>query len=509
MHDQFRKSLFVLLMVCRLFSRITGKCQIGKKSCLSLNSSRFIAVPNTYPLSLNFSSIDPGNTTPVSNTKIYNNMVRTCETKTASIHIAAFTCMIVMIPITLIGNGLVITVLFKCPKLRKQTTYTFLMSLAFADMLVGLFTIPLRAKKSWNNNLFCVPEYLCWFFNLAEIMFSIVSVVHLLAIGIDRYFSLRYVYLYEQKVTRKKLYIVITCLWMYSLVITLLSTFQWDNRTVSQVHTPDKQCYWKNKPYYYFVLITTFYIPLPILIFNYIYVYRIAKRHIDEILKTTVGSASSKKDLTRKKKQLKLLRSVMVLLLVYIICWIPNTIFQMSLVVNESFWRPKTQEKWFIAIYFVLVFVLAPLNSAINPWIYVIVNDQFRFFLKQLILKLRNKPCMMNDTNALTSASKSITMHKISETCVFSNSHLGFNSSVSSMTTVEGNLTPPREQAMINKSEQNKVFSERDAYEEKTELRVSSKDKLIDSNDTAKKDEDNADINENNSNTNMTFVANE
>ena len=296
---------------------------------------------------------------------------------------------------------------------------------------------------------------------------------------------------------------------MYSLVITLLSIFQWDNRTVSQVHTPDKQCYWKNKPYYYFVLITTFYIPLPILIFNYTYVYRIAKRHIDEISKTTVGSASSKKDLTRKKKQLKLLRSVMVLLVVYIICWIPNTIFQMSLVVNESFWRPKTQEKWFIAIYFVLVFVLAPLNSAINPWIYVIVNDQFRFFLKQLILKLRNKPYMMNDTNALTSASKSMAMHKISETRVFSNRHLGFNSSVSSMTTVEGNLTPPREQAMINKSEQNKVFSERDAYEEKTELRVSSKDKLIDSNDTVKKDEDNADINENNSNTNMAFVANE
>ena len=116
---------------------------------------------------------------------------------------------------------------------------------------------------------------------------------------------------------------------------------------------------------------------------------------------------------------------------------------------------------------------------------------------------------MLNDTNALTSAPKSMTMHKIRETRVFSNSHLGFDSSVSSMTTVEGNLTPPREQAMINKSEQNKVFSERDAYEKKTELRVSNKDKLIDSNDTVKKDEDNADINENNSNTNMTFVANE
>ena len=509
MHDRSRKLLFILFVACKLFSVITGKCQIGKKSCLSLNSSRFIAIPNTYPMYLNFSSIDPLNTTPVSNTKASNNMVRTCESNTASIHIAAFICMIVMIPLTLIGNGLVITVLVKCPKLRKQTTYTFLTSLAFADLLVGLFTIPLRAKKSWNNNLFCVPEYLCWFFNLAEIMFSVVSVVHLLAIGIDRYFSLRYVYLYKQKVTRKKLYIVIACLWMYSLVITLLSIFQWDNRTISQVHTPDKQCYWKNKPYYYFVLITTFYIPLPILIFNYIYVYRIAKRHIDEILKITVGSASSKKDLIRKKKQLKLLRSVMVLLVVYIICWIPNTIFQMSLVVNESFWRPKIQEKWFIAIYFVLVFVLAPLNSAINPWIYVIVNDQFRFFLKQLILRLRDKPYMINDTNALTGVSKSMTMHKKSETRVFSNSHLGFKSSVSSMTIVEGNLTPPREQAMIYKSEQNKVLSERDAYEEKAKQRVSQADTMIDSNDTVKKGKDTPGINENNSNTNMAFVANE
>ena len=509
MHDRFRKLLFILFVVYRLFSRTTGKCQFGKKSCLSLKSSRFIAIPNTYPLYLNVSSIGPVSTTPVSNTKIPNNMVRTCEAKTATIHVAAFTCMIVMIPLTLIGNGLVITVLVKCPKLRKQTTYTFLMSLAFADLLVGLFTIPLRAKKSWNNNLFCVPEYLCWFFNLAEIMFSIVSVVHLLAIGIDRYFSLRYVYLYEQNVTRKKLYVVIACLWMYSLVITLLSIFQWDDRTISQVHTPDKQCYWKNKPYYYFVLITTFYIPLPILIFNYIYVYRIAKRHIEEILKITVESASSKKDLTRKKKQLKLLRSVMVLLVVYIICWIPNTIFQMSLVVNESFWIPKTQEKWFIAIYFVLVFVLAPLNSAINPWIYVIVNDQFRFFLKQLILKVRNKPYMMNDTTAFISVRKSMTMHRKRETCVFSNSHLVFKSSVSSTTRAEGNLTPLRKPAMINKSKRNKTYSEQGAYQETTEQRASKADMMINSNDTVKKEKDTAGINENNSNINMAFVANE
>ena len=367
-----------------------------------------------------------------------DSMVRTCEAKTATIHIAAFICMIVMIPLTLIGNGLVIAVLVKCPKLRKQTTYTFLMSLAVADLLVGLFTIPLRAKKSWNNNAFCVPESLCWFFNLTEIMFSVVSVVHLLAIGVDRYLSLKYVYMYEKNVTRKKVYLIIFCLWIYSLVISLLSIFQWDTGEIAHVHTNDKKCYWKNKPYYYFVITITFYIPLPFLISIYIYVYRTALRHVHEISKTMVEESQSVKDMKRRKKQLKLLRSIMVLLIVFIICWIPNTLFQMSLLLYESFWKPKIGEMWYKMIYFILVFILAPLNSTINPWIYVIVNDQFRFFFKQFLLKARKEPCTMIDKSPMSY--RSTTGHRIRDTPFYSLSQFRVKASVCSVLLSEQNL---------------------------------------------------------------------
>ena len=367
-----------------------------------------------------------------------NSMAQRCEAKTATIHIAAFTCMIVMIPLTLIGNGFVIAVLVKCPKLRQQTTYTFLMSLAVADLLVGLFIIPLRAKKSWNNNAFCVPESLCWFFNLAEIMFSVVSVVHLLAIGVDRYSSLKYVYMYEKKVTRKKVYLVILCLWIYSLVISLLSIFRWDTGDIAHVHTNDKLCFWKNKPYYYFVITITFYIPLPFLISIYIYVYRTALRHVDEISKTMVEESQSVKDMKRRKKQLKLLRSIMVLLIVFIVCWIPNTIFQTSLLLYESFWRPKIEEMWYKMIYFILVFFLAPLNSTINPWIYVIVNDQFRFYFKQLLLKARKEPFTMIDKSPMSY--RSTTVHRISDTPLYNLSQFRVKASVCSVLLSEQNL---------------------------------------------------------------------
>ena len=316
------------------------------------------------------------------------NRSRFCSIKTTLRQLAFFICLIVFIPLTVIGNLFVCVVIISSPVLRRQTTYVFLLSLAVADSLIGMISMPIRAKSNWDNLLFCAPTGFCMFFLVEELITSITSVTHLLVIGLDRYISLKYVYEYKRIMTKKKLYRVIASIWIYSLLWALLGTFRWDKpNETSLVHFKQLNCYNKNKAYFTTIYVVCFIIPVAIMLYTYTYVFRIASKHINAIAKIEMDKASVK-EVRRKKRQYRTLRSVVIVFVAFIIFWFPSIIFTLSMYYNTQFWRDlRTNHETGFYLIFAVITIFPMFNSTTNPFIYVLYNKQFRTVCKQLIWK--------------------------------------------------------------------------------------------------------------------------
>uniref|UniRef100_A0AC35UFI8 G_PROTEIN_RECEP_F1_2 domain-containing protein n=1 Tax=Rhabditophanes sp. KR3021 TaxID=114890 RepID=A0AC35UFI8_9BILA len=84
-----------------------------------------------------------------------------------------------------IGNILVILAVLTTKTLQTPTNY-LLMSLAFADLLVGLILMPFNIYLSINQLRWHLGIKFCKIFVTLDVACSTCSIVHLLLISIDR-----------------------------------------------------------------------------------------------------------------------------------------------------------------------------------------------------------------------------------------------------------------------------------------------------------------------------------
>lgn len=92
--------------------------------------------------------------------------------------------------IAVIGNGLVILVIAK-DKCMQTVTNIFIANLAFADVIIGMFTIPFQFQPALNQR-WDFPEFLCKLAPSVKVLSVSVSVVTLTIISLDRYVAVMY-----------------------------------------------------------------------------------------------------------------------------------------------------------------------------------------------------------------------------------------------------------------------------------------------------------------------------
>ncbi|KAL1449644.1 hypothetical protein WDU94_002130 [Cyamophila willieti] len=139
-----------------------------------------------YTLNINFSTA----TTPISS----NFTNSTFPTNGTEIHVHIFPLIIkgmvmcFIIITAILGNLLVIISVIKHRKLRIITNY-FVVSLAFADLLVALCVMPFNAIVSLTNKWY-FGYFMCDVWNSFDVYFSTASILHLCCISVDRYVAI-------------------------------------------------------------------------------------------------------------------------------------------------------------------------------------------------------------------------------------------------------------------------------------------------------------------------------
>ncbi|XP_055981631.1 5-hydroxytryptamine receptor 2C [Sorex fumeus] len=182
---------------------------------------------------------------------------------------------IVIVILTIGGNILVIMAVSMERKLHNATNY-FLMSLAFADMLVGLLVMPISLLAILYDYVWPLPRYLCPVWISLDVLFSTASIMHLCAISLDRYVAIRNPIEHSRFNSRTKAIMKIAIVWAISLGISIPIPVI-GLRNEEKVFANNTTCVLNDPNFVLVGSFVAFFIPLTIMVITYfltIYVLR-------------------------------------------------------------------------------------------------------------------------------------------------------------------------------------------------------------------------------------------
>ncbi|XP_038074688.1 histamine H2 receptor-like [Patiria miniata] len=284
---------------------------------------------------------------------------------------------ILTILLTTLGNSLVITVIVRSHKLRTITS-GFLLNLAVSDMAAGLFLLPFAAGSTLNPNL-SYGHVPCTLLGFLYTLLCFASTWTLACISLERFVAINSPLKYHQLVDRRRAIIAIALIWLGA---TLNAAFPF----AEQEHEA-----YAFLPQYTFCLlnyhshvvtaivipILAIFVPLGIMCYTYVSIGRIAcshaKRKIVECNKEHCMFVAPKTKDYRAAKILAVMAGV------FLVCWIPFTIL--------SLWQANANTD-FPFILTATSLWLTFLSSAINPWLYSLLNRTFRQALRSQGVRL-------------------------------------------------------------------------------------------------------------------------
>ncbi|NXG69857.1 TAAR5 protein, partial [Baryphthengus martii] len=279
--------------------------------------------------------------------------------------------------ITVLGNLLVIIVITYFKSLHTPTNL-LLLSLALADLLLGLTVLPFSTIRSVESCWYFGDDF-CRLHTFLDTLFCLTSVFHLCFISIDRHCAICDPLLYSTKFTIRVACIYIGVGWAVPMVYTSvfiytraiaegLGHFLQDVPCVGSCQLLFNKIWgWLNFPLFFF--------PCLVMIVLYIKIFTVASKQARLINDTSRG-IGSQLHVGASRSERKAAKTLGVAVGVYLLCWLPFTIDTMVDSLLDFITSP---------LLFDILIWFAYLNSACNPLIYVF---SYRWFRKAVKLVL-------------------------------------------------------------------------------------------------------------------------
>ncbi|XP_056146423.1 adenosine receptor A2a-like [Lampris incognitus] len=283
------------------------------------------------------------------------------------------------------GNVLVCWAVCLNSNLQSITNF-FVVSLALADIAVGLLAIPLAIVISTG---FCADFHGCLFIACFVLMLTQSSIFSLLAIAADRYTAIKRPLRYTSLVTRQRAKGIIAVCWVFSVGIGSTPMLGWnkgENSKNSNSSCPDgmTKCLFEGMVTLDYMVYFNFFgcvlVPLLVMLALYTRIFMAARHQLRQMqLKLAHGPLSTRTSSTLRK-EVHAAKSLAVIVGLFALCWLPLHIINFYNLLCQNRNRPGT---WVMN----MAIILSHANSAVNPFIYAFRIQEFRHTFHKILYR--------------------------------------------------------------------------------------------------------------------------
>ncbi|XP_061571234.1 dopamine receptor D4 related sequence [Cololabis saira] len=189
---------------------------------------------------------------------------------------------------TVLGNVLVVLSVLTERSLKTATNY-FIVSLAAADLLLAVLVLPLYVYSEFLGGIWTLSSYVCDALMTMDVMLCTASILNLCAISVDRYIAVVVPLKYNRNQFSMRQLALIAATWVLSLGVASPVIFG-----LNRVPGRDPAvCRLEDDRFVVYSSVCSFFVPCPVMLFLYYWMFRGLRRWSDRSRSKTGGSAGS------------------------------------------------------------------------------------------------------------------------------------------------------------------------------------------------------------------------
>lgn len=383
----------------------TSPLLLRNENLTSLNSTMVSMVTRNTSMTLGLQKVTEvftSNVYSIATTMASNAMKKQDPDKLTSvqIHILGF-FMISLVIFAIIGNSTLMGVIVTVRKLHSKA-HIFIVDLTVSDMLVALTVMPVDIESLINGGFFH-GVVTCEFVSVMFFMSLPASALSLSLLTLERYITLKYPLTHHKVLTKKRAIAALIIKWLYVTIIASLPAMGWVSKATT---VRDGDCmFFFTTNYAIFMLSVNFVLPLFIILFANIEIFRIANHAALKMQKSVRRSEKRRASLIAIGANVKAAKKIMLLVGLFMLSWFPYIV---NTIVNISCDKCHSQfGSW-------IILALNFSNSAMNPILYGLLNKDVRHEIRKLLREMSFKCTKNKFDKPFQRASRTECMHSVS-----------------------------------------------------------------------------------------------
>ena len=286
--------------------------------------------------------------------------------------------------VSLIGNTLVVCVVFQSLRMRTVTNY-LIVNMACADFLYTLVAGPplvimILEEENWAMGSRGRGIYFCQVVNVAQYILIPVSLLTLAAIAFDRFFAI--LIPLKRIITKRVFNWILLAIWMTSAAIgaPMIYSLRID------IFEGELRCYEEWTPAFddesakRIYTIVSFAVVFCFPLFIITVLYTIICRHLWFMkMPGEIGQEESHNFIKHRNSRRKVVKMLIAVVVVFLASWLPLSVANLLLYFSTDTYIPDS-------VYFTCLFLMRA-SCALNPAVYAIFSENYRQGFKRVLAR--------------------------------------------------------------------------------------------------------------------------